>query len=330
MATRVRQSPGLALCQVGAHRASPTTLRWLGRPPQLRAGLHGATAVDRVWDGSPGVHLPTAGGRGCPPLSGGLRVSGLGIPHGKSGPTHRTQMAGEVCPSVARLAGCQGGHVRCRWAQFCPQGPAYMQSVMAAALGGSNNLHARWHAWKRGGSAALRWVGLPIKWLAWWGRWLSDTVAVHYADAPDDFVVTSEAILPWPTDSPTGEFEWRTVSLRDVFPRELLELCVPDADEPPGRGGDGDGSAGGRGRSCPGESAGSATGGTGGGEGRAGAQGRGGPPALTAIEGSAGRRRRPRGDGGGGGVIDVDADPPTRLCSRLLHQAAAHRGPQNG
>ena len=62
MASRVRQSPGPALCQMGAHGTSPTALRWPGRPPQLRAGLHGATAVDRLWDGGPGIHLPTAGG----------------------------------------------------------------------------------------------------------------------------------------------------------------------------------------------------------------------------------------------------------------------------
>ena len=117
---------------------------------------------------------------------------------------------------------------------------------MAAALGGSDNPHARWHAWRRGGSAALRWLGLTVKWLAWWGRWLSETVAVHYADAPDDFVVTSEAVLPWPSDDPKGEFVWRAVSLRDVFPREILELCAPDADEPPKWGDDGDGLAGGR------------------------------------------------------------------------------------
>ena len=185
-------------------------------------------------------------------------------------------------------------------AQFCPQGPAFMQSVMAAALGGSDNPHARWHAWRRGGSAALRWLGLPIKWLAWWGRWLSEMVAVHYADAPDDFVVTSEAVLPWPSDDPTGEFVWRAVSPRDVFPWELLELCAPDADEPPKWGDDGDGSAGGRGGSCPGESASSASAGTAGREDRAGARDPGAPPALTAIEGSSGRGRWLRGDGGGG------------------------------
>ena len=199
---------------------------------------------------------------------------------------------------------------------------------MAAALGGRDNPHARWHAWRRGGSAALRWMGLPIKWLAWWGRWLSETVAVHYADAPDDFVVTSEAVLPWPADNPTGEFVWHTVSLRDVFPRELLELCVPDAHEPPKWGDDGDGSAEGRGGSCPGESAGSATEGTAGGEDRAGARDPGAPPALTAIEGSSGRGRRPRETGGGSHLRGCG--PPVCLCSRLLHQAAAHRGPQNG
>ena len=213
-------------------------------------------------------------------------------------------------------------------AQFCPQGPAYMQSVLAAALGGSDNPHARWHAWRRGGSAALRWMGLPIKWLAWWGRWLSETVAVHYADAPDDFVVTPEAFLPWPTDNPIGEFVWRTVSLRDVFPRDLLELCAPDANEPPKWGDDGDGSAGGRGGSCPGESAGSATEGTAGGRTGPAHETRGPLRPLRLLRGPqvAGAGR---GEMGGGKSLTWMRTP--RLPLQLApHQAAAHRGPQNG
>ena len=148
-------------------------------------------------------------------------------------------------------------------------------------------------------------------------------------DAPDDFVVTSEAVLPWPSDDPTGEFVWRAVSLRDVFSRELLELCARDADEPPKCEDDGDGSAAGRSGSCPGESAGSATAGAAGGEDRAGARDPEAPPALTAIEGSSGRGRWPRGEGGGG-VIDVDADPPPASAAgssiRRLRIAARRTG----
>ena len=268
-------------------------------------------------------------GEAAPLRRGGSRCRGLAFRTVKVAPRIVRRRLGKYAQAWLGWLDAKGATSAVVGAQFCPQGPAYMQSVMAAALGGSDNPHARWHAWRRGGSAALRWIGLPIKWLAWWGRWLSETVAVHYADAPDDFVVTSEAVLPWPSDDPTGEFVWRAVSLRDVFPRELLELCAPDADEPPKWGDDGDGSAGGRGGSCLGESAGSATAGAARGEDRAGAQDPGAPPALTAIEGSSGRGRWPRGDGGGG-VIDVDADPPPASAAgssiRRLRIAARRTG----
>ena len=49
-----------------------------------------------------------------------------------------------------------------------------------------------------GSSAALRWLGLPVEWLAWWGRWMCESVAAHYGDAPDDFVVADNVELPLP------------------------------------------------------------------------------------------------------------------------------------
>ena len=70
--------------------------------------------------------------------------------------------------------------------------------VMAAALSGCMSAHARWQAWRWGGSAALRCLGLPVCWLAWCGRWLCESVANHYGDAPDDFVVADNVELPWP------------------------------------------------------------------------------------------------------------------------------------
>ena len=180
-----------------------------------------------------------------------------------------------------------------------------------------------------GVSAALRWMGLPIKWLAWWGRWLSETVAVHYADAPDDFVVTSEAVLPWPSDDPTGEFVWRAVSLRDVFPREVLELCAPDADDPPngemmemGRRGVGVDRAQGSPRVLP------LRGLLGGRTGLA-HETRGPLRPLRLLRGAqvtgAGR-----GEMGGEEVIDVDADPPPASAAgssiRRLRIAARKTG----
>ena len=63
---------------------------------------------------------------------------------------------------------------------LCPQGSAFLYMVMAAALSGYASAHVRCHAWRRGGSAALRWLGLPVRWLAWWGRRLCDSVATNY------------------------------------------------------------------------------------------------------------------------------------------------------
>ena len=268
-------------------------------------------------------------GEAAPLRRGGSPCRGLAFRTVKVAPHIVRRRFGKYAQEWLGWLDAKGATFAVVGAQFCLQGPAFMQSVMAAALGGSDNPHARWHAWRRGGSAALRWLGLPIKWLVWWGRWLSETVAVHYADAPDDFVVTTEAVLPWPSDDPTREFLWRAVSLRDVFPRELLELCAPDANEPPKWGDDGDGSAGGRLDRALGS-----------------------PRALPLRELLGGRTglayvtrgplwplrllRGPRdagagrGETGGGEVIDVDADHPPASAAgssiRRLHIAARRTG----
>ena len=131
-------------------------------------------------------------------------------------------------------------------AHFCPQASAYLQMVMANTLSGCASAHARWHAWRRGGSAALQLLGLPVRWLAWWGRWMCVLVAAHYADAPDAFVMADNVELPWPSAQGGMEWEWRVVSLKDIFPGELLALCVQDKNMGPEedlggwRGGDAD------------------------------------------------------------------------------------------
>ena len=84
-----------------------------------------------------------------------------------------------------------------------------------------------------GRSAALCWLGLPVKWLAWWGRWMSESVAAHYGDTPDDFVVADNVELPWRSAQGDMDWEWRVVSLKDIFPGELLALCVRDKDVGP-------------------------------------------------------------------------------------------------
>ena len=69
-----------------------------------------------------------------------------------------------------------------------------------------------------GGSAALRWLGLSVRWLAWWGRWMSESVAAHYGDAPDAFELAYNEELLWPGTQRDMQWEWRVVS---IFPGEL-------------------------------------------------------------------------------------------------------------
>ena len=111
-------------------------------------------------------------------------------------------------------------------AHFSPQGSAYLQMDMGAALSGCAKAHARWPAWKRGGSAALRWLALAVRWLPWWGRWMCWSVAA-------DFVMADNVDLLWPSSRGGIEWEWRVVSLKDIFWGGMLALCLQDRDVGP-------------------------------------------------------------------------------------------------
>ena len=62
---------------------------------------------------------------------------------------------------------------------------------------------------------------------------MSESWAAHYGDAPDDFIVADNVELPWPSERGGMEWEWRVVSLKDMFPGELLALCVRQKDVGP-------------------------------------------------------------------------------------------------
>ena len=62
---------------------------------------------------------------------------------------------------------------------------------------------------------------------------MSQWVVAHCGDAPDDFVVPDNVELPWLGAQGDMEWEWRVVSLKDIFPRGLLALCVQDKDVGP-------------------------------------------------------------------------------------------------
>ena len=57
-----------------------------------------------------------------------------------------------------------------------------------------------------------------------------ESVAAHYGDAPDAFVVADNVELLWPSAQGDMEWEYIIASFKDIFPGELLALCVQDKD----------------------------------------------------------------------------------------------------
>ena len=79
----------------------------------------------------------------------------------------------------------------------------------------------RWHAWRR--AVAL---GLPTRWLAWWGRWDSAEVALAYAtpdasDEPDTAVVW---LVPSPPQGEGGGVRVHGRKLEVCFPGRVTSL----------------------------------------------------------------------------------------------------------
>ena len=78
---------------------------------------------------------------------------------------------------------------------------SYLEEGMACLLQGSVYASYRWHSWRRAGAAFLRWKGLPWRYVCWWGRWASVTMAHWYDAALDEFVFHPVSRLPWPTST---------------------------------------------------------------------------------------------------------------------------------
>ena len=104
---------------------------------------------------------------------------------------------------------------------------------MAWAMSGSEAAHTPWHTCRRGGTAVMRCLGLPIVFLAWWGRWHDQATTAYYGDAPQSLAVAEGVVLPLPQGD--GDMSWGMVCLHDIFPVELLAKCVPKPNEWPAR-----------------------------------------------------------------------------------------------
>ena len=155
--------------------------KWGMSPAVARpyAGLEELTAFALACDGR--AQCPVYGmavlsftclllvGEAAPIRRGGSRSRGLGFHTVKCDPHFVRQRMGSYGKSWLRWLDGEGSTSTVPLAHFCPQGSSYLQMVMATALSGYASAHARWHAWRRGGSAALRWLGLPVRWLTWWG-----------------------------------------------------------------------------------------------------------------------------------------------------------------
>ena len=185
--------------------------------------------------------------------------------------------------------------------------------------------------------AARCWSGLLVRWLSWWGRWMCE-------NAPDDFVVADNVELPCPGTQGGMQWEWRVVSLKDIFPGELLALCVQDKDVGPEedlggwRGGDTntESRAGHDHRGDKPEHGGNQPVGRGGGERCAEPPAAGGsaripsaPLAFAVVEGCLGSERGGEHQGGEE-VIDVNAKPPPPVSSHLFYPTPPHRGTEDG
>ena len=127
-------------------------------------------------------------GEAAPIRRGGSRGRGLGFHTVKCDPHFVQSKPGSYGKAWLRWLDREGSTSAVLLAHFCPKGAAYLQMVMATALSGCASAHAQWHVWRRGGSAAFRWLGLPVRWLACWGHWMSQLVAAHYGDAQDNFI----------------------------------------------------------------------------------------------------------------------------------------------
>ena len=57
---------------------------------------------------------------------------------------------------------------------------------------------------------------------------MSESVAAHYGNAPDNFVLADIVETPWPGAQGDIEWEWRVLSLKSSFQGGPLAICLRD------------------------------------------------------------------------------------------------------
>ena len=99
---------------------------------------------------------------------------------------------------------------------ICPQGPASLEERIALVLAGTEYKEHRWHRWRRGGVALLKWMGVPIDVGQWWGKWGSRRVVAEYMPTPLPRNSSSSGSAPCPSRSGTPRSRGR---------RSPLSIC---------------------------------------------------------------------------------------------------------
>ena len=89
----------------------------------------------------------------------------------------------------------------------------------------TNRGEARWHSSRRAGATDLRPLGLPWRYLRWWGRWQLINIAHLYASTADKFECLQITRLPWPANE---GIRWRKTDVRDLWQSSLTELFEND------------------------------------------------------------------------------------------------------
>ena len=90
----------------------------------------------------------------APIRRGGSRSTGLGFQLVNCAPHFVRRELGSYGWAWLRGVHLEGSRSAIPLAHFCPQGSPYLEMLKPTALSRCESAHARWRAWRQGGSAA--------------------------------------------------------------------------------------------------------------------------------------------------------------------------------